>query len=106
MTAVIACGCHLSLCKLCYDIVCHFHYSLAINAGTGLFFEAGADLVYPMDEIVTSSIFVMVNAANGAVYMMMGSNINSTVMNWILAGVFTLGAVVKWFCRVLLRCTW
>ena len=57
-----------------------------MNAGAGLFYEAAADLIYPMDEIISSSWLTIVFNFNSAIYTMLGSRVNSAAMNWLLTG--------------------
>ncbi len=73
---------------------CHVR-SFTMNAGGGLFYEAAAQLTFPMDEVISASFITLVFNAVGAVYTLLGSSISAAAMNWILAGVC---AYVYCFC--------
>lgn len=64
----------------------NYVYSLTMNAGAGLFYEAAADLVYPMDEVVSASLLTLVFNAFGGIYTLLGSTISPSDMNWLLTG--------------------
>ena len=70
--------------SLFVDVLC---CSLTMNAGAGLFYEAAADLVYPMDEVVSASLLTLVFNAFGGIYTLLGSTISPSDMNWLLTGV-------------------
>lgn len=67
-----------------------FPTSLTMNAGSGLFYEAAADLVYPLDSMVSTTMLTLVFNGSGAVYTMLGARISPSAMNWLLTGRRTL----------------
>lgn len=82
-----------------------------MNAGGGLFYEAAAQLTFPMDEVISASFITLVFNAVGAVYTLLGSSISAAAMNWILAGVCVQAvfpkacfrcACVSWVCFMLI----
>ena len=73
-----------------------------MNAGAGLFYEAAADLIYPMDTVVSSSLLTFVFNACSAVYTMLGSRISPAAMNYTLTG--ALAAVCVCVCACVCVC--
>ena len=61
-------------------------FSFTMNAGAGLFYEAAADLVYPMDEVVSGAMLSLTFSVFSAFYTLMGSTISPAAMNWLLTG--------------------
>ncbi len=55
-------------------------------AAAGLFYEAAADLIYPIDEVVASCLLTLVFSASSAVYSLLGAKISPAAMNWLLTG--------------------
>lgn len=58
-----------------------------MNAGAGLFYEAAADLVYPLDSVISTSILTLIFGVSSAIYTMLGSRISPAAMNWSLTGI-------------------
>lgn len=51
-------------------------YSLTLNAGAGLFYEAAVESCYPIDEVVTSAALTFVFNIATALYTFLGSRIS------------------------------
>ena len=64
-----------------------------------MFYEAAADLVYPVDPVVSAAILTLVLSVSSGVYTMLDSRVSSAAMNWTLTGVCVcLSTLVSFEC--------
>lgn len=72
----------------CMCVCCR---SFLLNAGAGMFYEAAAEMAFPMDEIVPGCVLSIFFCFCGGCYMLVASAIPSRYMNWILTSACLAG---------------